>query len=55
MMTDRGLRHVQLIRGARQAAGLDDPNKVAKLAQIHDYLRIPLSPLFFARLFEVRE
>jgi hypothetical protein len=36
MMADRGLRDVQLIRGARQAAGLDDPNEVAKLAQVHE-------------------
>jgi hypothetical protein len=35
MMADRGLRHVQLIRGARQAAGLDDADEVAKLAQVH--------------------
>ena len=35
MMADRGLRHVQLIRGARQAAGLDDTDEVAKLAQVH--------------------
>ena len=35
MMADRGLRDVQLIRGARQAAGLDDADEVAKLAQVH--------------------
>src|SRR3984893_6304557 len=35
MMADRGLRDVQLIRGARQAAGLNDADEVAKLAQVH--------------------
>ena len=35
MMADRGLRHMQLIRSARQAAGLDDADEVAKLAQVH--------------------
>ena len=38
MMADRGLRDVQLIRGAREAAGLDDSDEVAKLAQVHGRL-----------------
>ena len=35
MMADRGLRHVQLIGGARETAGLDDPDEVTKLTQVH--------------------
>jgi hypothetical protein len=35
MMADRGLGNMQLIRGAREAAGLDDSNEVTKLAQVH--------------------
>ena len=35
MVADRGLRDVQLIRGARQAAGLDDADEITKLAQVH--------------------
>jgi hypothetical protein len=29
------LGNMQLIRGAREAAGLDDSNEVTKLAQVH--------------------
>ena len=35
MMADRGLGDVQLIGGARQAAGLDDADEITKLAQVH--------------------
>jgi hypothetical protein len=59
MMADRGLRDVQLIGGARQAAGLDDTNEVAKLAQVHGRplllaLRAAAAPAIdeFARLAE---
>src|ERR1700761_2885332 len=36
MMADRGLRHMQLICGARQAARLNNPDEVAELTQVHD-------------------
>ena len=36
MMADRGLCYMQLIRSAREAAGLDNPDKVAKLTQVHE-------------------
>ena len=58
MMADRGLRHVQLIGGARQAAGLNDADEVAKLAQVHGspLLRAPSAAARaideFARLAE---
>jgi len=36
MMAERRLRDVQLLRGARQTAGLNDPNEIAKLTQVHE-------------------
>jgi hypothetical protein len=36
MVTERGLRDVKLIGRARQAAGSDTPDEVAKLPQIHE-------------------
>jgi hypothetical protein len=35
MMADRRLRHMQLIRSAREAASLNDPDEITKLAQVH--------------------
>ncbi|HEY3790483.1 MAG TPA: hypothetical protein VGM09_01540 [Bradyrhizobium sp.] len=57
MMADRGLRYMQLMRGAREAAGLDDPNEVTKLPQVHADLMFRRRSwlLQFARLFEARE
>ena len=35
MMADCGLGNMQLIRSTREAAGLDNSNKVTKLADVH--------------------
>lgn len=43
MMAEGGLRDMHLIGGAREAAGLHDPDEVTKLAQVHGCdLRLPL-------------
>jgi hypothetical protein len=35
MITDRGLGDMELVRSARQAASLDNSNKVAELTDVH--------------------
>ena len=44
MMTDRRLCDMQLVRGARQAARLHDPDEITKLAQIHAQLSVARAP-----------
>jgi hypothetical protein len=51
-MADRGLRDMQLIGGARQAAGLDDSNEVAKLAQVHGRPLLPARCAVAARAID---
>ena len=55
MMADRGLRDVQLICGARQAAGLDDSNEVTKLAQVHERLELRWRLLTSDNLLDFRD
>jgi len=40
MVADRGLRDMKVFRGARQAAGLDDPNEISQLPKVHSYPRL---------------
>src|SRR5450631_4228697 len=40
MVADRGLRDMKMVGGARQAAGLDDPDEISQLPKVHGYPRL---------------